>query len=176
MLKLDTVARRARALRYLLVLTMLAMVVVNGWLWWRGAGSRGAGWISITSDWPTGTEGIAWVPLLVASLASLVLLGGLYRLCRLMRLFERGEFFSVAATRHLRAFALTLIGAVVVDVLVPPLLMLGLRLAGSANVQAVSLRLDGADLWTLLVGALFFLVTSLMAEARQLAEDNEQIV
>ena len=110
------------------------------------------------------------------SLASLLLLGGLYRLCRLMRLFEIGEFFSVAATRHLRAFALSLIGAVVVDALVPPLLMLGLGLAGSANVQAISLQLDGSDLWTLLIGAMFFVITSLMVEARQLAEDNEQIV
>ena len=32
MLKFDTVARRAQALRYLLVLTMTALVLVNGWL------------------------------------------------------------------------------------------------------------------------------------------------
>jgi hypothetical protein len=176
MLKFDTVARRAQALRYLLVLTMSALVLVNGWLWWAGASRFGAGWVSIYSEWPTGSDALAWVPLLGASLASLLLLGGLYRLCRLMRLFEIGEFFSVAATRHLRAFALSLIGAVVVDALVPPLLMLGLGLAGSANVQAISLQLDGSDLWTLLIGAVFFVITSLMVEARQLAEDNEQIV
>jgi hypothetical protein len=176
MLGFDTVARRAQALRYLLVLAMLALVLANGWLWWAGASRFGAGWVSVYSEWPTGSDAPAWVPLLAASLASLLRLGGLYRLCRLMRLFEIGEFFSVAATLHLRAFALSLIGAVAVDALVPPLLMLGLRLGGSAEVQAISLRLDGADLWSLLIGALFFLITSLMVEARRLAEDNEQIV
>lgn len=176
MLGFDTVARRAQALRYSLVLAMLALVLANGWCWWAGAGRFGAGWVFVQSEWPAGGDAPAWVPLLAASLASLLLLGGLYRLCRLMRLFEAGEFFSVAATRHLRAFALSLMGAVVVDALAPPLLMLGLRLAGSAQVQALSLRLDGTDLWTLLIGALLFLITSLMVEARQLAEDNEQIV
>ena len=127
MLKFDTVARRAQALRYLLVLTMSALVLVNGWLWWAGASRFGAGWVSIYSEWPTGSDALAWVPLLGASL-------------------------------------------------VPPLLMLGLGLAGSANVQAISLQLDGSDLWTLLIGAMFFVITSLMVEARQLAEDNEQIV
>lgn len=179
MLKVDTVARRARALRYLLMLAMLAMlalVMANGWWWWAGASRVDAGWVSIASEWPASNDALAWVPLLAASLASLLLLGGLYGLCRLMRLFEIGEFFSMAATRHLRGFALSLIGAVAVDALAPPLLMFGLRLAGRADVQAISLQLDGADLWTLLVGALFFLVTSLMVEARRLAEDNEQIV
>lgn len=176
MLSFDTVARRAQALRYLLVLAMPALALANGWLWLAGANRFGAGWVSVYSEWPAGSDAPSWVPLLAASLASLLLLGGLYRLCRLMRLFEVGEFFSAAATRHLRAFALSLIGAVVVDALVPPLLMLGLRLAGRADVQAISLQLDGSDLWTLLIGALFFVITSLMVEARQLAEDNEQIV
>jgi len=172
----DTVVRRARVLRYVLVLAMLAVVVANAWLWWRGAGSYGAGWISIYSEWPADTQGHAWVQLLTASLASALLLGGLYRLCRLMRLFEAGEFFSVATARHLRGFALSLIGVVAVNTLVPPLLMLGLRLAGRADVQAISLQLDASDLWTLLIGALFFLVTSLMVEARRLAEDAAQII
>lgn len=172
----DTVVRRARVLRYVLVLAMLAVVVVNAWLWWRGPGSYGTGWVSVYSEWPADSHGHAWVPLLAASLASALLLIGLYRLCRLMRLFEAGEFFSVATTRHLRGFALSLIGAVTVNLLVPPLLMLGLRLAGSTDVQAISLQLDASDLWTLLVGALFFLVTSLMVEARRLAEDSAQII
>lgn len=171
-----TVIRRARALRHVLVLAMLALVLVNVWLWWRGAGRYDAGWISVYSEWPAGSRGLAWVPLLAASLASALLFGGLYRLCRLMRLFEVGEFFSTAATRHLRGFALSLIAAVTVNALAPPLLMLGLRLAGRTDVRAISLQLDASDLWTLLIGALFFLVTSLMVEARRLAEDNEQIV
>ena len=172
----DAVVRRARVLRYVLVLAMLAVVMANAWLWWRGAGSYGTGWISIYSEWPADSHGHAWVPLLAASLASAFLLGGLYRLCRLMLLFEAGEFFSVATTSHLRGFALSLIGAVTVNLLVPPLLMLGLRLAGRADVQAISLQLDASDLWTLLVGGMFFLVTSLMVEARRLAEDSAQII
>lgn len=172
----DTVIRRARVMRYVLVLAMLAVVVVNAWLWWRGAGSYGTGWISIYSEWPADSHGHAWVQLLAASLASTFLLGGLYRLSRLMRLFEAGEFFSVATTCHLRGFALSLIGAVTVNLLVPPLLMLGLRLAGRSDVREISLQLDASDLWTLLVGALFFLVTSLMVEARRLAEDSAQII
>ncbi|WP_250622993.1 DUF2975 domain-containing protein [Pinirhizobacter soli] len=172
----DIVVRRARVLRYVLVLAMLAVVVANAWLWWRGAGSYGTGWVSIYSEWPTDLHGHAWVQLLAASLASALLLGGLYRLCRLMRLFEAGEFFSMASTRHLRGFALSLIGAVTVNTLVPPLLMLGLRLAGKTDVQAISLQMDSSDLWTLLVGALFFLITSLMVEARRLADDSAQII
>jgi hypothetical protein len=172
----DTVVRRARLLRYLLGLAMPAVVLGNAWLWWRGAGNYGTGWVSIYSEWPTDSHGHTWVPLLAASLASVLLLGGLYRLCRLMRLFEAGEFFSLATTRHLRGFALSLIGTVTVNLLVPPLLMLGLRLAGRTDVREISLQLDASDLWTLLIGALFFLVTSLMVEARRLAEDSAQII
>lgn len=169
-------SRHARALRRVLVLAMLAVATVNAWLWWSGAGTYDAGWVSVCSQWPADLRGPAWVQLLAASLASLLLLVGLYRLCRLMRLFEIGEFFSVAATCHLRGFALSLISAVAVNAFIPPLLMLGLRLLGRADVHAITMQLDASDVWTLLVGALFFLVTSLMVEARRLSEDNEQII
>lgn len=172
----ETVVRRARVLRHVLMLAMLAVVAVNAWLWWHGAGRYDAGWMSIYGEWPADFGGEAWVPLLTASLASAWLLGGLYRLGRLMRLFEAGEFFSMAATRHLRGFALSLIGTVAVNALVPPLLMLGLHLAGRTKMRAISLQLDASDLWALLISALFFLVTSLMVEARRLADDNEQII
>ena len=172
----DKIFRSARWLRYTLVLAMLMVVAANMWLWWRGEGRHGTGWIAIYSEWPADLRDHAWVPLLAATFASVLLLIGLYRLCRLMRLFEAGEFFSVAAIRHLRAFALTLIGAVATNVSMPPLLLLGLHLSSRLDAPAVSLQLDAADLWTVLVGALFFLITSIMAEAHRLAEDNRQIV
>lgn len=172
----DKVFRNARWLRYVLMLAMLMVVTANAWLWWQGEGRYGAGWIAIYSEWPADLRGHAWVPLLAASLASVLLLIGLYRLCRLMRLFEAGEFFSVAAVRHLRAFALTLVGAVATNVLLPPLLLLGVHLANRLDAQVISLQLDAGDLWMLLVGALFFLITSIMAEAHLLAEDNRQII
>lgn len=171
-----TVGRRARTLRYLLVLAMLNLFMANAWLWWHGAGSYGTGWVSIRSEWPVAYPGPAWAPLVAASLASAVLLVGMYRLCRVMRSFEAGDFFSVAATRHLRAFALSLIGAVTVSALVPPLFSLERRLAGAADVQAISLQMDASDVGMLLAGSLFFLVTSLMVEGRRLADDNERII
>lgn len=174
-MKLASMSRAARWLRHALTLAVLLLVAANIWLWWHGSGQSGERWLSVAVESSSALQAYPLVSMVTVSLASLVLLGGLCRLWRLMRLFEANEFFSVAAAGHLRGFALALMLAVLVDVVAPPLLLLLARLAG-AGVTALVAQLDAGDLMALLVGVLLWQVTSIMAEARRLAEDNAQIV
>ncbi|RPE79975.1 DUF2975 domain-containing protein [Vulcaniibacterium tengchongense] len=168
--------RRARTVRRLLACGIAGLALANAWLWWQGGAGGQYGGFGVEVDMPAYLQPHPRVALASASVLSAVLLYGLLRLSRLMRLFERGEFFSAAATRHLRAFAWALALLVPVDVLLPPALLGLLAAAGWAEVREVRLQLEAAHFWALLGALLFLLVASLMAEARRLAEDNAQIV
>lgn len=168
--------RAARWLRYAIVAAMLIVLAINAYVWWVGLGDRSVGRIRIEAYLPGVLRGHRHVGLATQAAMSLTLLYGLFRLTRLMRLFEAGRFFDGDAVLHLRAFAFTVFLSVVLDVLLPPLALLGLRLTGFGGVQAVELSLNGFDLWNLLIAGLFFVITWIMAEARRLAEDNARIV
>lgn len=109
-------------------------------------------------------------------LVSLIYLGGLYALVRLMRLFEQGEFFSARAVRHLRSFALSLLLASIASVVLPPLILLVARALGLDNVTSIGIGVESSDIWQGLISAVFFVVATILGEATQLAEDNQWIV
>lgn len=167
--------RVARVLRVAVVLLILALAAGQAWLWVDGRDAA-TGWVQVHAWWSADAGVHPRVALLASTAGLLVLLYGLLRLTRMLRRFEAGDFFGIDSVRHLRAFALTLLLSTLLDVLLAPLLLLGLRLAGSGDVHGIVLAFDAGDAWMLLVGTLFFLITWILAEARRAAEDSAQIV
>lgn len=172
----DKTSRKARWLRYALMATMAAIILANGLLAWRGAGHHVTTWGSLQIEVPADLANYPTLTLIYGVLVSLIFLYGLYRLVLLMRLFERGEFFSTPAIRHLRAFAFTLLAGTIVGCLLPAIELIAARLIGLNHVTAVSIDMDGSDMWMILISTLFFVIAWIMGEARQLSEDNQLIV
>jgi hypothetical protein len=172
----DRVSRKARWLRHAVLATIVAIVLANTLLVWRSIANQPGAFGILQIEAPASLTGHPWLTLVYCVLVSLIYLYGLYRLVLLMRLFERGEFFSIAATHHLRAFAFSLLAGTVTGFLLPPVTLAIARLLGLNHITAVTLSLDGSDAWMILISTLFFVIAWIMGEARQLAEDNQLIV
>lgn len=180
MINIDCVKakRKARWLRYVIVTMMLALVASNIALCWLGAGSHTARGIALNLRVSDDLLQHPVLALIDSALVSLIFLAGLYRLVRLMRLFEQGEFFSARAVRHLRVFALSLLLGTLAGCLLPAMELVIARLltAHKPAPMTLSFGVDSSDVWLAMIGALFFTIAWIMEEAGQLAEDNELIV
>jgi hypothetical protein len=172
----DRVSRKARWLRYAVLATMVFLALANVLLVWRDLSHHPDTLSMVQADVLGPLSGHPRLALIDTLLLSLICLYGLYRLVRLMRLFERGEFFSTTAIGHLRAFAFSLLLSTLAGCLLPPIELTAARLMGLNHITAVSIKMDGSDIWMVLISALFFVIAWIMAEARQLAEDNQMIV
>jgi hypothetical protein len=98
------------------------------------------------------------------------------RLLGLLRAFERGEFFTIAAVRHLRAFAGALLLARVLAI--PTIYVRSYvvaRLLGDGEPRGVWSFLPD-DIAVVLVCAVFWLVARMMEEGRRLADENREFV
>jgi hypothetical protein len=172
----DKASRKARWLRYAAIATMVLVVAIDATLLCLGMGKHEASWLALKADIPDALAGHTGLALLNVQWVSLAFLYGLYRLVCLMRLFEQGEFFSVPATRHLRAFACSLLLGTLAGCLLPAIEIAIARLVGLSHANAVSIDLDASDVWMLLTSTVFFLIAWILGEARQLAEDNQLII
>lgn len=167
---------RARWLRYGVLVVMALIVLSNIALALPGGWETANGYVEITRSF---TRTLADYPHLVTieiALESLICLAGLYRLVKLLRLFESGEFFSARAVRHLRAFALSLLLITLAGCFMPPLELLAARVLGIGHVTAISFDIDSSDVWSGMISAVFFVIALIMGEAGKLAEDNGLIV
>ena len=104
---------------------------------------------------------------------------GVYGLMALRRLFgayRDGAIFAAGNALDLRAFAFSVVGSVLANIVTGPVLsvIVSWHNPPGSRVLAVSFRSD--DLAALFVGCLFLVVAWIMAEAQRLAEDNAQIV
>lgn len=168
---------RARWLRYA-VLALIALIVVGNVVWATGGlGTRANGdHVWVTASMSSSLDKLPGLLAIDVVTVSLIVLAGLYQLVRLMRQFEQGDFFSVRAMGHLKAFALLLLVAAIADCFLPPLILLIAHFVGMQGVRSLDFGIDGTDIWVALVSALFLTITTVMGEARRLAEDNELIV
>jgi len=167
---------RARWLRYGVLVVMALVVLATIALAMPGGWETANKYVEITRSF---TKPLADHPRLLIiemALESVICLIGLYRLTKLLRLFEGGEFFSVRAVRHLRAFALSLLLITLAGCFMPPLELLAGRLLGIGHVSAIALDIDSNDVWTAMISAVFFVIALIMGEAGKLAEDNGLIV
>lgn len=100
----------------------------------------------------------------------------LWRLSLMLAGIEAGGVFTAMNVTHLRAFARWLLVSAVASILLPIAANIGLGLAGGADAQQLSVRIDGGDAAMLLVSALLFFLARLFAEAQAIADENRQII
>ena len=118
------------------------------------------------------TAGLRWSGALCA-LPALLLLGyALLRLDRMLRACADGRMFATRTVGHMKAFAASLLGALVLTVIEPALRALVWRFGLGGPPRSVDVGVSSEELMLVLICALFFVVASMMHEARRIAEDN----
>lgn len=105
-----------------------------------------------------------------------VLLWAYSHLVKLLRSFERGDFFTCAAVAHLRAFAgITLLAKVLSWLTLHARIGSIVQFLGEGKFGG-KFSLTGDDLTVLLMCALFFLIARAMEVGRAAAEENKEFI
>jgi hypothetical protein len=86
---------------------------------------------------------------------------GLYRLARLMRLYERGDLFDATAAGHLRSFALCLFARQLINSALS-------LLAGDA--------IAGPGLWPMFLSLVLLLLAGVIADAHAVKRENDRYI
>lgn len=111
------------------------------------------------------------------SLPALLMLGyALVRLDRMLAACSRGRLFALDTVGHMKAFTGGILAALVWAIVEPAVRAGVWRFALDAPRQAFDVGVSSEELTLVLVCALFFVVASMMHEARRIAEDNEGFV
>jgi hypothetical protein len=84
--------------------------------------------------------------------------------------------FALRTVGHMKAFAAALLAALTLTVIEPALRALVWRHGVGSGAQAVQVGVSSEELMLVLICALFFVVASMMHEARRIAEDNEGFI
>lgn len=120
--------------------------------------------------------GLRWAGILCA-LPALLLLGyALLRLDRMLQACASGQMFALRTVGHMKAFAACLLGSLVLTVIEPALRAFVWRHGFGGPLRRVNVGVSSEELTLVLICALFFVVASMMHEARRIAEDNEGFV
>lgn len=122
------------------------------------------------------TPAMRWASILLALPALLVLGYALLRLDRMLRACARGQMFALATVAHMKSFIGCVLASLALTIVEPMLRTLVWRHGFGRNDQRFNVGVSSEDLTLLLICALFFVVASLMHEARRIAEDNEGFV
>ncbi|QDE37734.1 DUF2975 domain-containing protein [Luteibacter pinisoli] len=165
-MKTQLLQRRARRLRRATCASgaLLALMVVSGIALPDNGIIRVSGaelpyvWNVITSS--------AVVLLAVLSLVALA---------AMLRAVEAGELFARSTTQRFRRFALLYLLSIVADLLLPPMVQLGLLLAHGGH-GLVTVGIDNARVLSLAVAGILFFIARLFDEAQRLEEDSRGIV
>src|ERR1700712_4891873 len=165
--------RRARFMRYGVIAMMVLIVLCNIFLNFPDAFDMGVRHITTTESFSPALAGYPELARINTVLISAICLAGLYRLMRLMKLFELGDFFGHRSIRHLQAFSLSILLATVVDCILPPIELLGADALRIGHVRGVYFGVDSTDVLLGFISAIFFVIALIMAEAGKLAEDSQ---
>jgi hypothetical protein len=163
-------ARSARRLRWVTLggVGLVAAAILFG-CWAIFAGPRSGGGVTFDVDLDGHPPMAAAIVLIIAGA---LLIAALLQLALTLRAVERGAPFRTGA--GLRRFAFFLFLALLAASLLPPLIQLAQRLAGTG--ERVQFSLSGEELLMLFVTGLLFFVARLLEAAQAVAEDHQQIV
>lgn len=121
------------------------------------------------------TDGLprAWAATIALAVAASLAVG-LVSISQMLACTAHGEMFSVRAVSYFRRFALCLLLAALLQMLLP--IVAALLLAWLHPAGAVVLSVDAGDVLVLLLAIVFYFVSRLLVEASRLDEDNRSIV
>lgn len=173
-------ARLVRVLCVLLALLQLGYFLLS----WVFADATQLGPVAVTFT-PRGlapgvVAGLApalrWSGLACALPALFTLAYALWRLDLMLGACARGQMFAQATVGHMKAFAGGVLATLVLTIVEPALRALVWKIGFGDSGRAVNVGVSSEELTLVLVCALFFLVASMMHQARRIAEDNEGFV
>ena len=176
--KLARVRRISRIMRTLCGLAMAAIPCVLALLWvrfdvWIAADPTLLPFGPLPNPMPGAS--------LLAGFAISLLPAGLtiFALEQLRRLFGRyaqGVIFAAGNSRHLRRFALSVIGLALLQPLTIALLSVALSWGNPPGQRMLTLSVGTPEVSMLFVGAVFLVIAWIMELGRELAEEQAQIV
>ena len=117
-------------------------------------------------------EAPGWASQLFGDIGLVLLVIALGRLAQMLGAIARGELFSANVIRRFRGFAFWLLLMAIVDLASPLLTELIARRAG----DPVRLVIDFRQVLTVGVTLLLFLLARLLERARQIDEENREII
>ncbi|MCG8509412.1 MAG: DUF2975 domain-containing protein [Rhodospirillales bacterium] len=181
---LSRVQRISRILKWVCTLSIPAIPILLAvmwatWDWWQSVGAAATG-IRLWGGEIKTPDPLPGYSLILGYLASM-LPGGLavfamWQLRSLFALYCRGQIFSIENSRHLRRFALAVLGMTLVGPLSETLTILAVTFGNPPGQRLLSISISSSQLVTLLVGAVFLVIAWVMEEGRELAEDQATIV
>jgi hypothetical protein len=119
---------------------------------------------------------LRWSGILIA-LPALSMLGyALLRLDRMLKACSAGQMFALATVAHMKAFSGCILVSLTLTIIEPLARTALWRIGFGSAAQPFHVGVSSEELTLLLVCGLFFVVASLMHEARRIAEDNEGFI
>jgi len=173
-------ARLVRLLCVLLALLQLAYFLLS----WVFVDALQVGPVAVTFT-PRGlgmgtvaalAPGLRWSGLACALPALLTLAFALWRLDLMLAACARGQMFARRTVGHMKAFAAGVLATLVLTIVEPALRALVWKVGFGDSGRRVGMGVSSEELTLVLVCVLFFLLASMMHEARRIAEDNEGFV
>lgn len=114
---------------------------------------------------------------LLISIPALALMGlAVLRLNRMLKRFERKEFFTRGATADLSAFSGSILGFMVFSILETPLRALVASAYAGSDHPALSVTFTSDEIWIVLICVLFHVIARILDEGRKLADENREFV
>jgi len=113
---------------------------------------------------------------LIAMIPKAVLVYGLWRLSQMFQDFSKGNIFTPSTEGHLRVFAWSLFGFVLLDFIIEAPLSAYATWMAPEGSRLISLSFDWDDIHTLLLGMLVFALSRVIAEGARLARENAEFV
>lgn len=170
--------RLCTLVRLLVVLGVLVALTVPGWLWsspdWvREQAQR----LPEMAGKPMTLDARALWLFALAHLPSLVIdLFLLWQLWQLFGDYGRGDVFSRRALKHLRRFSVGVLVSAALAPLAQTAATLAVTLGNAPGQRQLVIGLSSDDYTRVLVGAVLVAITSVMAQAVQVAEENAEFV
>jgi hypothetical protein len=171
-----------RLIRYGVVVLVVATLVAHLWVWFAlGNVQIGALTFFIHSG-DLDAKSLAVMTLLERSLTIFISLPALFflmiaffKLVKLMRNFERRDFFIMSSILLLKGFCGAIFLHILCSMIEPVARMLAFSLINSAHQPELVLRLtDSFD--ELLLCGVFYVIARMMEEGRRIAEENSEFI
>ena len=99
-----------------------------------------------------------------------------WRLRTLFGLYAQGMIFTAANIRCLRSFALAVLGFALAKLISGSLMSVALTINNPPGERMLSVSFGSSEVTTLFIGCVFLVISWIMEEGRELAEEQAQIV
>lgn len=112
----------------------------------------------------------------LAAVPSMLIVWGLLRLRQTFFAFKQQSIFKISNAVNVKHFALMLILAPIIQFFIRPLSSILLSVNHPAGQKVLSISFNSYDIFTFLIGLVFWLIAKILIEANALSEENKAFV